>query len=304
MTNQNTPLARAATQASRELVPQLRKKLVGRHFASVNPFIKGDGITAFEYTTISDLSDGFVQWTLPTGNEHKDAITSSLRVVNIPSLYKEFEVPRSDILAWDNRTVSPGEENSLHLLAANTAARKVAEEEDKMIFNGWRTDNGSFAVKGFTQAANNVITGGSIATVGTLYEFISSAISALEEDDVYGENNSYNVALPPAIMAKLRTLRYTNGDRELVQVAELCGDGSIYVTKNLDTTAIVTPVDTEREHLEFLNPVDYRIEFGHPKYDNIGMVEGVAYELFCPSYTRVNGNGRTDAVCKITNLTP
>lgn len=304
MYNQNTPLARAATQASRELIPQLRKKLVGRHFASVNPFMKGDGLTAFEYTAISDLSPGFVQWSLPTGSGHRDSITSTLRVVNIPSIYKEFEVPKDDILAWDNRKVGVGEENSLHLLAALTAARKVAEEEDKMIFTGWKPDNGTIAIKGFVQVANNVISGGSIGTVGTLYEYISDAISALEEDDVYGENNSYNIALPPEIMAKLRTMRYMNGDRELAQVLELCGDGDLYVTKNLTDTAIVTPVDTEREHLEFLNPVDHRIEFAHPKFDNIGMVEGVAYELFCPSYTRLNGSGKTDAVCKITGLTP
>ncbi|HJJ36454.1 MAG TPA: family 1 encapsulin nanocompartment shell protein [Methanocorpusculum sp.] len=298
-----TPLSRAATQASQEIVRPLRARLIGRHFAAINPFMKGDGKTSFEYTTISDLSRGYVQWTLPTGNEHKDSITSTMKVVNIPSLYKEFEVPKADILAWENRRVGVGQQNALHLLAANTAALKVGEEEDKMIFNGWKPDNNSFAIKGFTQAANNTITGGSIATVGSMYQWISDAIGALNEDEVYGDNESYNIAMPPAILSRLRALRYTNGDYELELIRKnLCGNGSIYSTKQLTDTAVVLPVDQFREHFEFLAPKDYTISFAHPKYDDIGMVEGVAYELFCPSYLRPNANGKTDAICKITDL--
>lgn len=307
MTNLDTPLSRAATQLSKDIIPQLRNSLNGRHFASINPFLKGDGRTAFEYTAISDMSDGFVQWTLPTGNEHKDSVTATQRVVNIPVLYKEFAMPKADIFAWDNRVVGIGEENSLQAITARTAADKVAEQEEIVIFDGWKPDGTNYAVRGFAAAANSAISGGSIETVGTLFQYIAEAISALEDKKVYGENGSYNVALPTSIMAKVRTLRYTNGDRELAQIEELIGGGSVYAIPSdylPASTALVLPVDTSRRHIEFLTPVDFRVEFANAKYDNIGNVEGIVYELFTPSYTRVHSNGCTDAICKITNLSP
>lgn len=303
-TNPNTPLNRAGTQASKEIVPVLKNILVGRRFASINPYLKGDGKTAFEYTHVSDLSDAFTQWKLPSGSgEHRDGVTTSFSIVKIPVIYKEFETEMADIMAWENRTVSPGQENNLNLITANFAARKVAEQEEEIIFNGWKPDGTNYSIKGFTQAAKNSVSGGSIATVGTMFGYISEAIGKLEEDGVIGENNSYNVGLPTAIMAKLRTLRFTNGDTELSKIQELLGNGKLYVTPNLSGTAVVLPVDTARQHVEFLNPVDYRIEFAHPKYDNIGSVEGIAYELFTPAYTRVDANGQTEAICKITSLT-
>lgn len=184
-----TPLTRASTQASLEIVPVLRDTLVGRRFASINPYFKGDGKTAFEMTKVSDLSDGFVQWSLPTGNEFADSIVSTLDIVKVPVLYKKFEVRKEDILAWDNRQVAPGEQNSLNLISATTASRKVAEQEEEMIFNGWKPDGTNYAVKGFTEVADNVVTGGSISTVGTMYGYVCSAISALEEDSIFGETD-------------------------------------------------------------------------------------------------------------------
>jgi len=305
--NLDTPLSRAATQLSKDIIPYLRNTLRGRHFASINPDMKGDGKTAYEYTAISDMSDGFVQWTLPTGNEHKDAVTATQRVVNVPVLYKEFAMPKADIYAWDNRQMGQGEENSLQAISARTAADKVAEQEEIIIFDGWKPDGSTYAVKGFVQAANTVITGGSIATVGTMFEYISHAVSALEDKKVYGEQSSYNVALPSAIMAQVRTQRYQNGDWELEQIQKLIGKGSIYSIPSdflPTTTALVMPVDTARRHFEFLVPIDYRTEIANSKYERIGNVEGVVYELFTPSYTRVHANGCTDAIAKITGLTP
>lgn len=300
----DTPLLRAATQASQDIIPILRDTLIGRRLASINPYMKGDGKTAFEITSISDLSDGFIQWNLPTGNEFSDSIRSDLRVVNVPVIYKKFEVRMSDLLAWENRKFGIGSDNSLNLVSAVTAARKVAEQEEQMIMDGWKPDGSTYVVKGFVQAAGNTIAGGSIAAAGTMYQYVVDAISALEADTVFGDGGAYNLAITPEIKAALLGKRYVNGDREFPAVKEILNGGDIFTSRYLPSgTALVLPVDRTRQYFEFLNPVDHRIEFAAPKFSRLSPVEGIAYELFTPSYQRVNANGTTDAVCKITGLT-
>jgi len=304
MPNVETPLTRAATQVSQEIIPVLRNTLVGRRLAAINPYIKGDGKTATEYTSISDISDGFVQWNLPTGNEFGDSITSNLKIINIPVLYKKFDVRKSDVLAWENRDVGTNPENNLNLLSATAASRKVAEQEETLIFDGWKPDGSTYAIKGFTQAAANVITGGAITTVGTMFGYVADAISALEADNVFGDNGAYNLAITPAIKAALLSKRYQNGDRELAEIKSLLNGGEIYTSPVLATgTALVTPMDNSRQHFEFLNPVDYRVEFAEPKFATLSNIEGIAYELFTPVYMREHANGTTDAIAKITGIT-
>jgi len=304
MPNVETPLTRAATQVSQEIIPVLRNTLVGRRLAAINPFIKGDGKTATEYTSISDISDGFVQWNLPTGTEFGDSIVSKLKIINIPVLYKKFDVRKSDVLAWENRLVGQNPENNLNLLSATAAARKVAEQEENLIFDGWRPDGTNYAIKGLTQAAANVITGGAITITGTMFGYVCDAISALEDDVVFGDNGAYNLAITPAIKAALLSKRYQNGDRELAQIKEILNGGDIYTTPYIPAgVALVTPVDNSRQHFEFLNPVDYRVEFAEPKFQNLSNIEGISYELFTPVYMREHANGTTDAIAKITGLT-
>jgi len=299
-----SPLTRASTEASREIVPILRNMLIGRRLASINPYMKGDGKTSFEITRVSDLGDAFVQWQLPTGGEFSDSITTSLRVINIPVLYKKFETKMQDILAWENRDVGVTSENNLNFLSANTASRKVAEQEEIMIFNGWKPDGSTYTIKGFANAAGNVISGGSIASAGTMYQYVVDAICALEDHVIFGDNNSYNLAITPAVRAALLGKRYTNGDREYDEIVKLLGGGSVYVTPYLPAgDAVVLPVDASRQYFEFVNPVDHRIEFAEPRFANLSSVEGIAYELFTPNYLRENANGTTDAVAKITGLT-
>lgn len=306
-----TPLTRAATQLSMDIVQPLRATLVGRRFASINPYLKGDGKTALELTTISDLSDGYIQYNLPTGDEDSDSLVSTAKIVNVPVLYKKFTLNMRDILAWDNRKAAPGEVNSMNAIAASAASFKVKEMEEELIFNGWKPNGTDYEVKGFTQVAGNSVAGGSIATAGTMYGYVSQLIGDLEEDNVFGENNSWNLAVTPKIHAALMTKRWTNGDREYEAVQKLLGGGSIYVTPTLknmggsDNTdaAIVTPVDSARVHFEFLNPVDYRVVLAHQKFDNLSPIEGIVYELFTPSFNRANSDGLCDAVGKITRLT-
>lgn len=304
-----TPLTRAATQMSADIVKPLRSILVGRRFASINPHLKGDGKTSLEVTSVSDLSDASVTYNLPSGDEDSDALVSTSTIVKIPVLFKKFKIERRDILAWENRQVGAGDVNSLNSIAAATASHKVAEQEEEIIFNGWKQNGSTYAIKGFSQVAGNSVVGGSIATPGTLFGYVADLIGKLEEDGVFGESNSWNLALTPSIHAKLIGSRYQNGDREYPAIREILGDGNIYVTPTLSgkggsnaDAAILTPVDTARQHFEFLNPVDYRISLAEPKWADLSAVEGIAYELFAPNFLRMRGNV-CNAVGKITGLT-
>jgi len=303
----DSPLTRAATQASLEVVPVLRNTLIGRHLATINPKLKGDGKTSFEITSVSDLSDAFVQWQLPTGGEFSDSILTKLKVLNIPVLYKKFETRMSDILAWENREIGDDQlrsENNLNLITANTAVRKVAEQEELIIFDGWKPTGTDYSIKGFAQVAGNVVTGGSIETAGTMYQYVVDAICALESDAVFGDDGSYNLVITPAIRAALLGKRFTNGDREYSAIEKLLSGGKVYTTSYLPAgVAVILPVDASRQYFEFINPVDFRVEFAEPRFANLSSIEGIAYELFAPNYLRENANNTTDAVAKITGLT-
>ena len=304
-----TPYTRAATQMSTEVVPVLRDTLVGRKFMAINPYMKGDGLTNFEATKISDLSSGFIQYSLPDGSEHSDSLIATTEIIKVPILYKNFSVQMQDILAWQNRTVSPGTQNNIDSLTATTASLKVAEQEEELLFNGWKPDGITYTIKGFNQIAGNSVTGGSIATAGTMYGYVGSAIGKLAEDGVYGENQSYNLALTPTIYYKLLTRVMANGTPEIEYVKKVLGNGNIYVTNTLyqqggssKEAAIVTPVDTNRVHFELLNPVDHKIVLANPEFPGLSNVKGVAYELITPYFKRLNASNLCDAVCKITAL--
>lgn len=295
---------RAAAQAQTEIVKPLRETLVGRHFASINPYLKGDGRNVLEVTHLSDLSGGFVQYNIPNGSEHADALTATTELIKIPYLYKHFKQDKNSILAWDLRKVSPGEENSLQSIGAQTAARKVAEQEEQIIFNGWKPNGTTYAIKGFTEIAGNIVAGGSISTVGTMFNYVATAISSIEDNAVFGEQESYNLAITPAIKAALLSKRYMNGDREMAEIKGLLNNGNIYTSPYLPAgTAVVTPVDTARNHFEFLNPVDYSVEFKAPEFERLSDPEAIVYELFAPHFMRVE-SGVCYAVSKITNLAP
>lgn len=304
-----TPYSRFATEMHNEIIRPLEARLVARKLATIDPKIKGDGITAFETFSVGDLSDAIITLQLPDGTGPSDALTSSAEILKIPVLHKQFQVQKSEYLAWERRQVAPGTANAIDSEAAHAATTQVARKEEEVIINGW-SPAGNEKIPGFWSVANNSVTGGSIATVGTLFGYVADAMGKLNEDDVTGDNEAYNLVLSPAIHAKLRSNVYTNtGIREYKEVQELLNGGQILVSNLLSGNnsgndgAIVTPVDASREHFSLVNPVDYRVEFANPKYSSLSPIEGVVYSLMRPYFKRTNAQGKTNAVCKITGLT-
>lgn len=301
-----TLLQRASTAISKEIIKALEPNYIARYLVSVNPYLKDNGKNAYQYAHVSDMSGAFVQYRIPTNGGHKDSVTSSQTIVEIPYLYKTFEMAQADITAWDSGEFATTQDNTLSAISATTAARKVQQEEEELILNGWKGDDTNYKIKGFSAAAKNIITGGSIATAGTLSDYVGDAIDALISANVYGENNSYNLTVPTKIGTKLMNLRYTNGDYEIEHLRKILGDGDIYMTPKLNGTALVTPVDTTRQHFELLNPVEFTTSLTKSEYQNdphLGVVKGTVYELCTPSFLRTDANGLTEAVSKITGLT-
>lgn len=298
-----TALQRAAEQAAQELVKPLQNTLVARRLASINPSMKGEGLTVLDVTHVSDMSGAFIQYNLPSDSDHADSIYTKRELIQVPVLWKQFKVKKADVLAWANRQIAAGEENRLESVAAQAASYTVAEQEEQLLLNGWKPDGTNYAVKGFTQIAGNTISGGSISTVGTMFDYVAQAIGAIEEDNVHGENGSYNLTIPTAIRSTLLGKRYTNGAREMDEIKSLIGSrGDIIASPYLPSgTAVVTPVDTARQHFEYLNPVDYSVEFAAPKY-SFSDIEGTVYELMVPHWKRLNASNLCNAVCTITSL--
>lgn len=307
-----TPYSRFATQIHNEITRPLQTKLIGRRLATIDPNVSGDGITALEIFSIGKMSDAFITYELPDGSGHKDSLTSTASIIKIPVLHKEFQIQKSEFLAWENRKVSPGQENSIDSVTAQAATYQVSKKEEETILVGWAPDGKNYEIPGFWTAANNTMSGGSVSTVGDLYGYVADAIGMLNDDDVFGDNDAYNVVLPSSINSQLKANIYsTSGIREYSLLQELLNGGQILVsnllaknngTSNSKDGALVLPVDASREHFQFENPVDYRVEFANPKYPSLSPLEGVVYSLMRPYFKRTNASGKTDAVCKITDL--
>lgn len=304
-----TPYSRFATQVHNEIVRPLRTKLIARRTATINPTVKGDGITALEIFSVSSMSDATVSYSLPTGDGHSDSLTSSAEIVKLPVIHKQFQIQKSEYNAWERRSVSPGTENSIDSETASAASHVVSKQEEQIIIDGWKPNGTVYEIKGYWQAANNSVVGGALAAPGDAYDYIADAIGKLNEDEVNGDNEAYNVIVSPAIYTKIRKSVYPNtGIREMDEVMKLLNGGQLLssgiLTANNATKdgAIVLPVDATREHFELINPVDYRVEFANPKYPSLSPIEGVVYSLMRPYFKRTNAEGKSDAVCKITGL--
>ncbi len=307
-----TPYSRFATQIHDEITKPLRTKLIGRRLATIDPKVNGDGITSLEIFSIGEMSDAFISYELPDGSSHKDSLTSTADIIKIPVLHKEFQIQKSEVLAWENRKVSPGQENSIDSITAQAATYQVSKKEEATIIVGWAPNGTKYEIPGFWEAANNSVAGGSVSTVGDLYGYVADAIGKLNDDDVFGDNDAYNVVLPSSINSALKANIYSaSGIREYALLNELLNGGQILVsnliaknngTSNAKDGALVLPVDASREHFQFENPVDYRVEFANPKYPSLSPLEGVVYSLIRPYFKRTNASGKTDASCKITGL--
>lgn len=203
--------------------------------------------------------------------------------VNLPILFKEFEVPRMDFEAWSTKNVP------LDAAAAISAAQMVGVQEDQLILKGWNPNNDgtTFTIPGMLNVASAqaITTSLSFATAGNATKAIAAAFAAFEQANALSQ--AYNLIINPTSWANLLSARFpTSNQREMPEIMELInfgnadGPGRIYVTPVFSAgQGVLAPVDPGRVNMEIYVPREISVDLGYdsrmPNTSNIyGMVWG------------------------------
>src|SRR5690606_13350708 len=115
------------------VVEVARKRLVGvgallsagLRYGLSNPL----GTTQIEWEQVSDMNDASISMSGVTDGQ-KDRVTYTLKSLPIPIVHKEFDINARVLAASRNRG------DSLDTTQAEVAARKVAEMNESILFNG------------------------------------------------------------------------------------------------------------------------------------------------------------------------
>jgi uncharacterized linocin/CFP29 family protein len=290
-----TALQRAATYLDGELVSPLRQKLMGRQLVSVKPQVSGDGIKAAEVLKIVEMGKAEMAYKLPK-DMSRDMIRIDKTTVNIPVLYKGYEMDREAIDAWAREGVS------LDSAAAVSAAQVVGEMEDSAIIQGWIPDGAAYTMNGLYQSAGVPdATNYNFGTYGDPKKAVAALMALLEAKHVHPP---FNMVLNPTEHAQLMVSESTNGTREYPVVVEFIngnvsgGPGRIFSSGDIVAgTGMLTPVDPARVYMELLNPLPLRNVLGEDsKMPGISDITGTSFEAL---YLHVK---QTDALGKWTDI--
>lgn len=282
---------------NQEVVEPVRQTTIARKLMSVNPQVRGKGIWNIDVTELSELSDATIDFGLPSGDSHRDAIKATVSNIQLPVLWKGYEIPRSAFEAFVQKGIQLDSE------AAISAAVVVTQKEDSLLLDGWAFDGSNYDVDGLYQSAgNSETTSDDFGTAGNAIDKIAAAKGLLAEDGIYGMN--YNLALHPTQFAELDGSVLSNGERELSEVIKQlnpypnAAPGMIYQSTEItDGTGMITPVDPARRFFEIIEaqPMD-NILGEDSKVPGISPIYGTTYAVVYPHVKH------TEAVCSLTNI--
>ena len=281
MVEEKNALQRAATYFDMEIVAPLRAKAMARKLISVKPAVKGKGIKSADILRVLDMGEAQIAYALPK-EMSRDMIRITRESVNIPFLFKGYEVDRDDIAAWANQGIA------LDSAAAVSAAHAIAVQEDLAIIQGWKPDGTLYQMPGLFQAGEaggeHYVTVKDFKTFGDATEAVSALMSQLELAYIYPP---FNLVLNPTEHGDLVARSSTTGNREYPTVLEILngnlgmgGPGKIFSSPNIVAgKGMMLPVDTARVYFELLNPQPVRNVLGEDsKMPGISDITGTAFE--------------------------
>jgi len=288
-----TALQKAATYFDTEIVEPLRQKTMARKLISVKPRVKGDGIKAADVLKVVEMGDAQIAYKLPK-DMSRDMIRIDKTTVNIPVLYKGYEIDRDSIDSWKSQGVG------LDSAAAISAAQVIGVQEDTAIIDGWKPDGTNYQMDGLYQSAGvSYTTTSSFGTYGKAKEAVAGSLAALEAVYVYPP---FNLTLNPVQHGELVMSESTTGTEEYPRVVQILngndknGPGRVFSSPAITAgTGLISPIDPARVYMELLNPISLRNVLGEDsKMPGISDITGTAFEAL---YVNVK---QADAICKMT----
>lgn len=290
-----TALQKAATYFDTEIVAPLRQKTMARKLITVKPRVKGDGIKAADVLKVVEMGAAQIAYKLPK-EMSRDMVRIDKTTVNIPLLYKGYEVDRDAFDVWKERGVA------LDAAAAVSAAQVIAVEEDTAIIDGWKPDGTNYVMDGLYQSAGQDLTTTlDFGTYGNAKKAVAGGLAALEAVFVYPP---FNLTLNPVQHGELVMSESTSGIEEYPRIIKVLngnvdgGPGRIFSSPAVaDGTGLLSPVDPARVYIELLNPQPVRNVLGEDsKMPGISDITGTAYEALYVNVKQVN------ALCKLSDI--
>jgi uncharacterized linocin/CFP29 family protein len=208
--------------------------------------------------------------------------------ITVPVIEKEFDI------MWRELEASRESGIPLDLQDGENAARKVAEDEDKLLISGeyigWR----ALGVEGLaTATGRNTSAGGDWSA--NAFTYVNNAIGELETDGHYGP---YGLIVKPSWWRQIAGAYVTNTATTIAEkVAELCQAG-VFKTDNLfgsaGAQANALVVEPSQENFELVIGRDFEVR---KKEDVRGNLDCVVREVVAPRIKRPT------SICEITSLT-
>ena len=218
----------------------------------------------------------------------KDRTEKASFDITVPVIDKEFEV------MWRELEASRSSGMPLDLQDAENAARKVAEDEDKLLITGEYTGFRALGVEGLATATGRNTKASAGAWPANALTDLSAAIGELESD---GHMGPYSCVLRSAWAAKLRAL-VTNTAVKWIEVMRDLFIAGIYVSDSLYTSAGATTnalvLEPSQENLELIIGRDLEVR---KQEDVRGNLKCVVREVVAPRIKRPT------SICELTGLT-
>ena len=218
----------------------------------------------------------------------KDRTEKAQFDITVPVIDKEFEV------MWRELEASRSSGMPLDLQDAENAARKVAEDEDKLLITGEYTGFRALGVEGLATATGRNTKASAGAWPANALTDLSAAIGELETD---GHMGPYACVLRSAWAAKLRAL-VTNTAVKWIEVIRDLFSAGIYVSDSLYTSAGLTTsalvLEPSQENFELVIGRDLEVR---KQEDVRGNLKCVVREVVAPRIKRPT------SICELTGLT-
>jgi len=220
----------------------------------------------------------------------KDRTEKTSFDITVPVIEKEFDIE------WRDLEASRGSGMPIDIGDGEDAARRVAEDEDKLLitgeYSGWR----ACGVEGLATATGRNTKASAGAWPANSLTDLSAAIGELEADG-HTRSNAYACVLRSSWAAKLRALvtntaeKWTNVIKDLFPAGIYVSD-SLYSSAGLTTSALA--LELGQDNFEMVIGRDIETRKTPDKYGNL---ECVVREVVAPRIKRPT------AICELTALT-
>lgn len=287
----DTSLYSFSKKIDEKLVEPLRRMLVGRKLVEVTP-PAGFGVSAVEWSTITEMSEGKVSYAFTSG---ADGFNASPTTSKVPVYWKDYTIDRR---LYEGFLVKGFDPDASAALSAAYVAGKV---EDTAIIKGVANAAGTYDIDGLYEGAgNDYSTTKDFATAGSATDAVAGAYDLLAADEMpVGAGVPYNLVLARTQYMELLSVRNANGVREMPEVEEMLNGGNIIMSNALTAAnGMLLPTSEVIEpYVDFYLTADWQTEHGvSSEHPNTGDLYG---RVFSAGILRLK---HSVAICKLSSI--